>query len=425
MGGKVNTVLSLVAALIDRSNRKKARKRINLLNEQNRNIQMLGSSTTEHIIPSNYQMGNISISGGTTDIRNALIIQNCKQSVSLGVPTIIIHEGNYLLEQLLQSTFSNHRYLRIINPNNPYYEPLFRLSDMEIGHFISDSSLKEHKIGSNGALYVSALSTILRKKGITPYTRMFANCPHGSINNLIVNMENSGIISANEADKLRNEVLLGIKEQAEVEYFFQQTELESPILAWKSNLSKCTSVSECILRNGIMSLDISSCGNQNQLSLISTEINNCKRTGTQFRIIVDAVSFYGNDKLIQVLKNTSGSASWTISSPDIDCMLGNTPGELATWLALSHRAILFSHGIKTCELLSAELGEYEHIDVVESHAGNNNIGRIGYHYGANSSFSTSEKRKRVIKPEEIESLESNEFIMLDNYTATISKGTLV
>ena len=103
----------------------------------------------------------------------------------------------------------------------------------------------------------------------------------------------------------------------------------------------------------------------------------------------------------------------------------NAQGELATWLALSHRAVLFSHGIKTCELLSAELGEYEHIDVVESCAGNNNIGRIGYHYGANSSFSTSAKRKRVIQPEEIECLGNNGFIMLDNYTATISKGTLV
>ena len=106
-------------------------------------------------------------------------------------------------------------------------------------------------------------------------------------------------------------------------------------------------------------------------------------------------------------------------------MLGNTQGELATWLALSHRAVLFSHGIKTCELLSAELGEYEHIDVVESRAGNNYIGKIGYHYGDNSSFSTSVERKRVIQPEEIQSLGNNGFIMLDNYARSISKGTLV
>lgn len=425
MSGGFNTAFSLVAAVVDHSNRKKEKRRINKLNEQNRNIQLMGNTSPSQVIPCNYQMGNISISGGTEAIRNELIVQNCKQSASIGVPTIIIHEGNYLLEQLLQTAFSGHRYLRIINSSNPFYDPIFRLNDMEIGHFISDSSPKNHKVDSSGALYVKALSAILRRRGITPYTRMFANCPHGSINNLIVKMEQSGALNADEADKLRNEVSLGSKAQADVEYFFQQLELESPILAWKSNLSRCTSISECILRNGIMSIDVASCGRLNQLALISTEIEHCARTGTSFRIIINAVSFSGSEKLIQALKNSSSSVAWTISSPDMNRMLGNTQGELATWLALSHRAVLFSHGIKTCELLSAELGDYEHIDVVESRAGNNNIGRIGYHYGANSSFSTSAKRQRVIQPEEIESLGNNGFIMLDNYTATISKGTLV
>ena len=174
-----------------------------------------------------------------------------------------------------------------------------------------------------------------------------------------------------------------------------------------------------------MAIDVTSCGRLNQLALISTEIEHCARNGTPFRMIIDAVSFSGSEKLTQTLKNSSNSVAWTITSPDMNHMLGNAQSELATWLALSHRAVLFSHGIKTCELLSAELGEYEHIDVVESRAGNNNIGKIGYHYGANSSFSTSAKRRRVIQPEEIESLGNKGFIILDNYTATISKGTLV
>ncbi len=425
MGGGFNTAFSLVAAVVGRSNRRKAKRRINKLNEQNRNIQLLGNTSPEQIIPCNYQMGNISISGGSEAIRNELIVQNCKQSVSVGVPTIIIHEGNYLLEQMLQTTFSGHRYLRIINSSNPFYDPIFRLSDMEIGHFISDSSPKDHMVDSGGALYVKALAALLRRRGITPYARMFTHCPHSSINNIIVSMESSGALNADEADRLRNEVSMGSKAQADIEYFFQQLELESPILAWKSNLSRCTSISDCILRNGIMAIDIASCGRLNQLALISTEIEHCARASTHFRVIIDAVSFSGSDKLIQTMKNSSAAVAWTITSPDMNRMLGNVQGELAAWMALSHRSVLFSHGIKTCELLSAELGEYEHIDVVESCAGNNNIGRIGYHYGTNSSFSTSAKRRRVIQPEEIESLGTNDFIMLDNYTATISKGTLV
>ncbi len=425
MYGCFNTAFSLAASVADHVNQKKAKRKINRLNEHNRNIRQLGNTSPDQIIPCNFQMGNISISGGTEVIRNELIVQNCIQSASVGVPTIILHEGNYLLEQMLQAAFSGHRYLRILNSSNPFYDPIFRLNDMEIGHFISDSSPKDHKVDSCGALYVTALSTLLRRRGITPYMRMFAHCPHGSINSMIVKMENSGVLNADEADRLRNDISLGAKAQADVEYFFQQLELESPILAWKSNLSRCTSISECILRNGTMAIDIASCGRLNQLALLSTEIEHCARNKTPFRMIIDAVSFSGSEKLIQALKNSSDSATWTISSPDMNRMLGNTQGALSAWLALSHKAVLFSHGIKTCELLSAELGDYEHIDVVESRAGSNNIGKIGYHYGANSSFSTSAKRKRVIQPEEIETLGNNGFIMLDNYTATISKGTFV
>ena len=425
MGGGFNTAVSLVASMVDHSNRKKARKRIDTINEQSRNVQSIGRTHADQLIPINYQMGNICISGGDENMRNELIVQNCKQSVSVGMPTVIFHEGNYQLEQALQSAFSNHRFLRIINSSNSYYDPIFKMNDMEIGHFVSEASLKEHKVDSAGAMYIKVLATMLRKQGITPYMRMFTNCPHSSINNIILKMEQTGVISANEADRYRNEVSVGSKGQADVEYYFQQLELESPILAWKSNLSRCTSITDCIHRNGIMSIDISSCGRKNQIAMLSTELERCTRSGIPFRIIVDAVSIAGNEKLITVLKNSSNTLAWTLVSQDINRMLGNTQGELSTWLALSHRAILFSHGIKTCEMMSAELGDYEHINVVETHAGNNNIGRIGYHYGANTSFSTSSERKRVIQPEEIESLGYDGFIMLDNYTAMISKGILV
>lgn len=425
MNGRFTTAVSLVTAIVDHSNRRKAKRKINRLNERNRNIQLLGNVSSDQLIPCSYQMGNISISGGSETIRNELIIQNCKQSASVGIPTIIIHDGNYHLEQMLQSSFPGHRYLRIINPSNPYYDPLFRLNELEIGHFVSEASLKDHPIDSSGALYVKALSAILRKRGITPYTRMFSHCPHGEINNMIAQMEQSGILTTNEAGQLRSDVSVGSKAQADVDYFFHQLELESPILPWKSHLSRCTSISECILRNGIMAIDVSSCRRLNQLALISTEIEHCARTGTPFRMIIDAVSFSCSEKLIQALKGSFNSAAWTISSPDMNRMLGNTQSELATWLALSHRAILFTHGIKTCELFSAELGEYEHIDMIESRTGNNNLGRLGYHYGAYSSFTTSANRARIIQPEEIELLGLNGFIMLDNYTATISKGKLI
>ena len=420
-----NAAFSIAASIMARVNRNKAKRRIKRLNEERKNIFKLGNVYPENIIPNNQKIGNVIISGSTKETRDNLIIQNCRQSVNSRIPVIILHEGNHHLEQMLQSSFYGHRFLRIINATNSYYDPIHRLNDMEIGHFTAESSLGDHKIDSSDVIYIKALCEILRKRGITPYSRMLASCPHGKIPKLTVQMEQSGILSTDEADRLRSELSGGAKAQIEVEVFWQRLELESPILAWKSDLSKCTSISECIQNKGVMAIDIISCGRLSQLAFISTEIEHCARMGIDFRIIVDALSFPENDKLSYALKNSSQSLLWTLSSPDINRLIGNNRGDLSSWLASSHLSIFFSHGIKTSELLSAELGMYEQINIAESNTGNHSYGRMGYHWGSSSSISTSTKRTQIIQPEEIESLGDNSFIMLDNYTATISQGTLI
>ena len=132
----------------------------------------------------------------------------------------------------------------------------------------------------------------------------------------------------------------------------------------------------------------------------------------------------GNEQLISMLKTASNSLCWTISTPDIGNVSGTTKEDLSTWLALSHRVVIFSHGVHTSELLSAELGDYEQIEVTQSHAGNNSIGQFGLHFGANNNISTTNKRERVIRPEEITSLGDKEFIMLDNNNASLYKGSI-
>lgn len=423
MGNSFNTAFALTTALIDRSKKKKTIQRIQKLNESTRNVQRLGHVSCNQLIPSNSQMGNIIISGGTEDHRNKLLVENCRQSVSIGLPTIVIHENNYQLEALLKREFSGHCYVRIINPANPYYDPILRLTDTEIGHFVIGGAPMNHSIPSEGALYVKALVNILRKKNISPYLRMMASCPHNSIQTILVEMEQSGVLSKNEVDSIRNDINIGKTARAEIEYFFQQIEMESAILPGKRDLSKTTSITEAVKNKGILSLDISSTAKKNQLAMIVAEINNCAKLGNPFRMIIDAACIANNSELVDILKNST-SISWTISSSDVHRMLGQKDGELAFWLAISHRAILFAHSIKTSELLSAELGEYEHIDITESATGTNSIGKFGYHFGTNSSFSTSSKRERVVKSEEIANFRENEFLLLDNYTSSVSNGIL-
>ncbi len=52
MGGGFNTAFSLATAVVNHSKRRKAKRRINRLNEQNRNIQLIGNSSPDQLIMS-------------------------------------------------------------------------------------------------------------------------------------------------------------------------------------------------------------------------------------------------------------------------------------------------------------------------------------------------------------------------------------
>ena len=290
---------------------------------------------------------------------------------------------------------------------------------------IMAASSQNSKIDAAGALYLRAMTALLRSRGVTPYLRMLASCPHNSIQSIILNEERAGHLTSDEATAIRNDINAGMAARANIEYFFSQLQSETDIVAWKSHLSRSTSIQECIKAGGTIVVDIDSTNKKMQLSLITSEIERCLLKGYSFRIVLDIASISGNDRLASLLKTASTDLCWTVSTPDIGNGAGSTKEDTSAWLALSHKAIVFAHSFHSAEQLSKEFGEYEHIEVTQAHAGNNSIGQFGLHFGANNNVTMSNKRERVVKPEEISNLGQHEFIMLDNNTASLYKGEFV
>ena len=423
MGRVFNTVATLTASAVSRSNRKKALKNIKRINEANRNLLYTGRVTVDQVVPCYYQIGNICISGGEQEMRNKLIVQSVLQSASVGMPAVVFHEGNHHLESNLARVCSSQPYFRIINGNNPFYDPILRLNDDETAMMIVAASNQNNKIDAAGALYLRALTALLRSRGVTPYLRMLASCPHNSIQSVIIHEEQAGHLTPNEATAIRNDINAGMASRANIEYFFSQLQAETDIVAWKSHLSRSTSIHECIRAGGTIVIDINSTSKKTQLSLITSEIERCLARGLSFRVILDVASISSSERLSTLLLHSSNDLCWTVSTPDIG--IGTTKYDTSAWLARSHRSIIFSHSFHSAELLSKEFGEYDHIEVTQAHSGNNSIGQFGLHFGANNNVSTAYKRERIIKPEEIAGLHRNEFVLLDNNTASIYKGKLV
>ena len=207
-------------------------------------------------------------------------------------------------------------------------------------------------------------------------------------------------------------------------YFFSSLMKEADILPWKNGISRSTSAAECVRCGGILLIDVTSFSRKALISLITAELRGCAASGRDMRIVCDAASLAGCEPLTALMQACSPTVCFTVSTPDISAMSGSKNDSLAPWLALSHRVILFSHGQHASTLLSSELGEYDRINVTDTLTGNNGLGMMGYHYNGAAGLTTSMARDKVVRPEELGALGEGEFIMLDNRTAELFKGTL-
>ena len=420
----MNTSLAMMTAAYERHKRKKESKRIRKVNEANRGIVRLGCVDGDTLFPTGEDTGSTVISGGDAAQRSSLAAACCIGSIRRGTAVILLHEGSAPLVSALTRGCPAGGYLRAVSASSPYYDPIYGLNDDEISRLVCDASPKEQKLGAEGAVYIKAISEMLRIKGITPYLRMFSSCPHWALGGELVKLEQAGRISAAEADAVRSRLTAGAPARANIESFFAGLEAEGDILVWKSGLSRCTSASECIRSGGLLMIDVTSFSRRSLIALLTAELKDCAAGGYRFRIAADTASLAGCDELVSLLMTPSASVSFTLSTPDLSALTGSSQNPASRWLALSHKSVLFSHGQHAAELLSSELGEYDRIDVTETMNGSGAFGSMGLHCGGNSGLTETVKRDRIILPEDIRGLGRGEFIMLNNRNASVSRGTL-
>ena len=420
-----NTVTAITASAISRGNRNRQLRRINKTNIINRNIRNLGGVTVDRNHPEKTYGGNICLSGNDDRFRNLLFLQSLKQASSMGESIIVLHEGDNQLEYDISNIIHKKGYLRFINAYNPYYDPIFRLDDEKIISLLLSSSLNEHKIPDKGILYLRGMLKLLRKTSITPYIHKLITCPHERIHQVILSAEQSGIISSSEADEIRNNIDEGQEARSSIEYLFSELKNESTIISDKSRLLRSTSVIECVKNNGILVIDVGSMSNRALLSLIVSEVESAKRVNKHIRVAVSAQSIIDSESLKDLLQSASKCLRFTISTENIGCFSGADKSELETFLALSHKVVVFSHGVRTSELLSVELGEYDFIEAHFSRGGNTGLGGFGLHFGSNNAIKPEHKRERVVQAEEIEHMKKGEFIMLDNNRGELFSGKII
>lgn len=298
-----------------------------------------------------------------------------------------------------------------------------RLSDQEIANFIIEASKEEDEIKADGAFYIKAISSLARRKGIKPYIRMISTFPFSQAQMIVSGLEAKGSINSLDASTLRNDITVGSCERARIDRFFSELTNQCGMLAGKTQIARSTSIAECIRNQGVLLIDVGTCSKKTQMSFIRAELEKCIHDGQSFRVMIDAMTLANCPKMLELLEKTYATFWWTLSTPDINTLV-NAEKNLASWIALTHKTIMFANSIGTSEALSKELGDYDYIEVTNTHGGGTDFGNLGLHFGANDTIQTSTKREMVVKPEDISTLGNREFYVLDNNTSEIMSGVL-
>lgn len=424
MNRSTSFLVTTTASLISKHNRKKTVNKIKKMNEANKRIVDLGRVYADNILSEQEMIANVCITGGTEESRNNLLLQNCKQSVSNGIPVVIIHEGNYHLDYDIKQAFQGKCYCRSVSKAEPFYEPLIRLNDQEISNLLLDASKEGDEIGADGALYLKSISNIARRKGINPYTRMLSTFPYSQVQTVIAGLESKGAINSLDAATLRNDITTGSYERSRIDKFFSELINQCDIMAGKGQLARSASISECIRNRGVLLIDVGTCSKKTQLSFIRAELEKCVKDGKPVRVMIDAMTLANNPMMLELLGKTHATFWWTLSTPDINTLV-NAGKNLTSWVALTHKTIMFANSLGTSEALSRELGDYDFVEVTNTHGGGTDFGDFGLHFGATNTVQTSTKREMVVKPEDITTLGDKEFYILNNNTSEIMKGVLV
>lgn len=160
-----------------------------------------------------------------------------------------------------------------------------------------------------------------------------------------------------------------------------------------------------------------------QLSFIRAELEKCVKDGKAVRVVIDAMTLADSPMMLDFLGKTHAMFWWTLSTSNINALV-NGGKNLTSWIALTHKTIMFANSIGTSEALSKELGDYDFVEVTNTHGGGTDFGNFGLHFGATDSLQTSTKREMVVKPEDISTLGDREFFVLNNNTSEVMKGVL-
>lgn len=408
----------------NRMNRKTLRK-IQEANEMNQGIVRYRPSQIEAFFEDTDPVESMFFSGGANSIRVRAMIRAIECACIQGYMVLVLHCGNAELEQGLNGYFGVSN-VCLVNRSNPVYDPFAGASNAEIARLVVSSASKNNKINSVGRYYLNGVSDYIRSNHKSPRCYMFIKCPHLTLIDRVNDAESQGRINSSDARMIISQIMQGEVERGSIENFFHELSLQgSAVLARKTNAAYAMNLMEAARRRQIFSVDIQSGANGLLINFLVNETEAVISQGSKMLIVTDNIRTGSSEALMSYIKRGGSSNGAIISSDDVFAEFGGSDNDFFAFAGKCSKLIISKHSSAySCQKLSDAIGSYDKQEISSSFSRNvNYFGRWGV--GSGQTENISIKHENIVKPEEIQRLNSDEVYILDKYSGELSYTSVI
>ncbi|MEE0913146.1 MAG: hypothetical protein U0L76_00990 [Ruminococcus sp.] len=382
-------------------------------NRNNRSVAEYKPNAIETFFDTANGVYNAVISGGDPYFRNKALLAQAVCAKQNNFPVIVLHEGNYQLEQQLRRNFSVTNQYCEISTRSPCFEPLYGLNELEIANQILETAPKDYDIKYNARYYIDGISSFLKASGKHLSFKLFSTCPHGSIFDKVDDLELQGTISSYQSQEIKSKLMTGQSENYKIDTFLSSFKMEiEPFMYKPKQGNKPENILSTLKKGKVLSFDISSVTNRILINTIIYQLKLALSKGFQYTVLIDSISVNSNESYANYLKTPSDKICKTIASEDFYSMVGSDEKLFSAALGEAQTVIVMNHSSgHTANKWAEFFGQYDKYEQSYSNTrGRSRRTPFSLFSSPNTSrtVNISKNREYIVKPEMITRMGSSE-----------------
>ena len=387
-------------------------KRIRKANTRNRGVIYYKPTQIYNFIEPKIYNKNLVCSGDSHELRSELITSVCAAATNAGIPVVILHKGDQVLDNMLQHMYANHPQLirAGVGPGTRCFDPLFQLPYDRIGKIIVDTADDKYRLTSNAEAYIQAVVEFRKASNKRVSVKALFDCPHTNLPALLGKARNNQVITQAVFQDLQTRMAQGQGEANGVRSYLQELydECYSLLPTDKNEYNQSVNLfNELYRKDSVVLLDIVTDGNNLLLRILAEEFKVLIRRGVPFYLILDDIAINDDNYLKNICTINANGFNYGIYGNDVYSLCGADDSFFSSVLGNSKKWFVFHHSSgHSAEKWSGAFSTYRRIQQTTTY-GSGHTGHIGLFSSgmvSNRSTSYTDKQEAVIPAEEISRL---------------------